>query len=259
MSTLDNSTPMTDEVPVRSLAWLHMPARVTITAAVPIVLTVIFVRMVMSPLFLQIEYNRPGFPADPYGFTTEQRLQYAPDAVIYLLNSADISFLADLRLPREIVPPEVCNIAPEDASLCLMFNERELKHMEDVKVVTRGTFITGMVMAVLAAAGIALLYRENRWQLRQALMGGALLTLALIGTIIAMAATAWEVFFTGFHQIFFEGDSWLFRFSDTLIRLFPEQFWFDAALVIGTLTTLSAIIILVLAMRWQTIERKAHE
>ncbi|MEL6148038.1 MAG: TIGR01906 family membrane protein, partial [Chloroflexota bacterium] len=257
MSTIDNSAPVPDEKVSPALTGLHMPARVVITYATPVVLTIIFVRLVMSPLFLSIEYNRPGFPADPYGFTTEERLQYAPPAVAYLLNSEGISFLADLRLPREIVPPEVCNVAPEDANLCLMFNERELRHMEDVKVVTRGAFITGIVSGVLAVAGGVLLYRENRWQLKQSLMGGAMLTLALIGTIILMAATAWEVFFTSFHQIFFEGDSWLFRYSDTLIRLFPEQFWFDAALVIGVLTTLSALVILVFSWRWQPTESDA--
>ena len=31
-------------------------------------------------------------------------------------------------------------------------------------------------------------------------------------------------------QIFFKGDSWLFYYSDTLIRLFPIRFWQDAFL-----------------------------
>jgi len=37
-------------------------------------------------------------------------------------------------------------------------------------------------------------------------------------------------FFVGFHALFFEGDSWLFLYSDTLIRLFPLRFWQDAFL-----------------------------
>jgi len=39
----------------------------------------------------------------------------------------------------------------------------------------------------------------------------------------------WQ-FFTLFHHIFFTGNSWLFYFSDTLIRLFPMRFWEDAFL-----------------------------
>ena len=37
-------------------------------------------------------------------------------------------------------------------------------------------------------------------------------------------------FFEGFHSLFFEGDSWLFQYSDTLIRLFPLRFWQDTFL-----------------------------
>ncbi len=37
-------------------------------------------------------------------------------------------------------------------------------------------------------------------------------------------------FFSGFHALFFEGDSWLFAYSDTLIRLFPLRFWQDTFL-----------------------------
>jgi integral membrane protein (TIGR01906 family) len=77
-----------------------------------------------------------------------------------------------------------------------------------------------------------------------------MLTVGIIGVIILMALTAWDIFFTGFHRIFFEGDTWLFRYSDTLIRLFPEQFWFDAAVIIGGGVLIGAIAIFVGMWRW---------
>ncbi len=43
-------------------------------------------------------------------------------------------------------------------------------------------------------------------------------------------------FFTLFHQVFFEGDSWLFLYSDTLIRLFPIRFWQDAVLAAAVIS-----------------------
>lgn len=230
---------------------LFAAARIVVTLAVPILLTVLAVRLVMSPLFLQVEYNRPGFPADVYGFTTEQRLEYARPAIDYLLNPfAGISFLEDLRLPREQVPADICVSAPEDDALCYMYNARELRHMEDVHVVTQYTYVLGIVALALGTLSTAYLWRRNRPELRVGLFTGAVLTLGIIGTIILLALTAWETFFTGFHSIFFEGDSWLFRYSDTLIRLFPEQFWFDAALLIGVLVTLGALLILALT-RWR--------
>jgi hypothetical protein len=38
----------------------------------------------------------------------------------------------------------------------------------------------------------------------------------------------------------------VFLYEDTLIRLFPEQFWFDAALFIGALTVIGAVVTLFL-------------
>ena len=75
--------------------------RLYLTIMIPILLTLSSVRVVMTPLFLQIEYNRPGFPTDDYGFTTEDRLEYAPYAINYLLNNADISYLGNLTFPNE--------------------------------------------------------------------------------------------------------------------------------------------------------------
>ena len=55
-------------------------------------------------------------------------------------------------------------------------------------------------------------------------------------------------FFAGFHSLFFEGDSWLFLFSDTLIRLFPIRFWQDAFLF-AAIIALGGGILLGLGMR----------
>ena len=35
---------------------------------------------------------------------------------------------------------------------------------------------------------------------------------------------------------FFAAGTWTFEYSDTLIRLFPEAFWYDAALTIAGLS-----------------------
>jgi integral membrane protein (TIGR01906 family) len=222
-------------------------ARAVIVLAVPIILTMFVVRLVMTPAFMQFEYTRPGFPADLYGFTTEERLQYGPILTEYLLNDENILFLADQRLPRDRVPPDVCIIAAEDDTLCHMFNERELRHMVDVKVVARAALRVGWISALVMVGAGTFLFLSDRKLFWQSFLGGGGLTLTLIIAIIAGALLAWDAFFTGFHTIFFEGDSWLFRFSDTLIRLFPEQFWFDAAVVVGATTPLLALLIVIIA------------
>jgi len=67
------------------------------------------------------------------------------------------------------------------------------------------------------------------------LMIGLVLVIGLFGAI-----AFWQLF-TLFHALFFEGDTWMFEFSDTLIRLFPMQFWQDAFLWAGVIAVGGAI------------------
>jgi integral membrane protein (TIGR01906 family) len=41
--------------------------------------------------------------------------------------------------------------------------------------------------------------------------------------------------FVAFHRIFFADGTWMFRFSDSLIRLFPVRFWRDAFIWVGVI------------------------
>lgn len=212
--------PQTERAPI-----LVTLARLFLIAAFPILMVLISVRIVMSQGFLEFEYNRPGFPEDIYGMTREQRLYYAPFAVNYLLNGEGIDYLANL---------EFSDGEP-------LFNTRELRHMYDVKQVTQIIFSFAVVLGLLVL-GLAIYLRfRARAALRKSLMQGALLTLGIVAAIIILAVVNWEFFFTSFHQLFFASGTWYFLYSDSLIRLFPEQFWFDAAVTIGVITVLGAL------------------
>jgi integral membrane protein (TIGR01906 family) len=172
---------------------------------------------------------------DVYGFTTDDRLTYAPAAIAYLLNDADVSFLGDMT----------------DASGRPLYTARELQHMHDVKVVTQAAFAFLLLAAVLAVLVASWLWRRpaTRPALWRALRDAGLITLAAIAAIVIGAVAAWNAFFTAFHNLFFAEGTWMFLYSDTLIRLFPEQFWFDSALVIGVLTCAAALTLLVVGRR----------
>jgi integral membrane protein (TIGR01906 family) len=156
--------------------------------------------------------------------------------VDYLLNGEDITYLSDLRFPTGES----------------MYTTRELRHMRDVKAVTQIAFLLASIMGITVSIIGYHLWRDSgkRRVLRRGLLDGSLLTLSIIATIIMVAIINWDQFFTAFHQVFFESGTWRFSYSDTLIRLFPEQFWFDAALTIGTLTSIGAGIILLITWRW---------
>lgn len=214
---------------------------------VPVLLVITSARLVMTPLFLQIEYARPGFPEDSYGFTTEDRLLYAPYTLNYLMNDESIDYLANLTLPGDKCFPPASAIHE-----CSMYNDLELQHMADVKTVTRSTFFVGIWGGAITLGVIAVLWRSDmaHFYLQRGLLQGSLLTLVLIATIIVSAVAAWGFFFDLFHEILFEEGTWRFYFSDTLIRLFPEQFWFDAAITVGTLTTIAALVLFAVCWQW---------
>jgi integral membrane protein (TIGR01906 family) len=197
------------------LSWI-------VAILVPLALIGLGMRALLTPAFLQIEYNMSYFPKDQYGFRKEDRLQWAPYALEYLVNSADISYLGDLKFD---------NGDP-------LYNERELSHMEDVKVVTLGALnIWYISLALLLMLGIWSWRGSWTQTYRQGLMRGGWLMVWLagaVGLVVLIGMTVdpnlfWS-FFTGFHNLFFEGDSWLFLYSDALIRLFPLRFWQDAFL-----------------------------
>jgi uncharacterized membrane protein len=47
---------------------------------------------------------------------------------------------------------------------------------------------------------------------------------------------SFNVLFVAFHNVFFQAGTWMFLFSDTLIRLFPERFWRDTFIAVGVLS-----------------------
>ncbi|HCR70104.1 MAG TPA: TIGR01906 family membrane protein [Anaerolineae bacterium] len=198
-----------------------------ISLLTPLALIGLALRILLTPLFYTIEYNMPYFPEDTYGFNKEDRLKYAPYAVDYLINNEDISYLGDLTF--------------DDGSP--LYNERELSHMEDVKEVITGSLTTWYITLAILLILFILFYKNNN--LTEYLIAlqrggwwmiGLALSLAFIaGAGILLNPDIFWTFFSGFHAIFFEGDSWLFYYSDTLIRLFPIRFWQDAVIAIAVI------------------------
>lgn len=193
---------------------------------IPFALIMLGARLLMTPIFPEIEYRMPGFPDDPYGFTLEDRLKWSKLSIEYLVNDAELSFLAELKF--------------DDGTP--IYNERELSHMLDVKLVVQRLlnlwFINLALLVVVklwawrAGQKVPEAKRSGMEAFRAGLSQGGFLTVGLLVALGAFAAVSFWQFFAWFHSLFFEGDSWIFRFEDTLIRLFPIRFWQDAVIYI---------------------------
>ena len=217
-----------------------------ITVGLPVLMTLAGIRLLMFEQFMQFEYQRPGFPEDSYGFTIEDRLAYSPHALRYIFSDDDLSYFDDLRLP-----PAKC-FPPGNTRDCPLYNQRELGHLHDVKVVVNTVFSAGIMLAMaMICSALALWFLEfPRRTLQRSVLHGSILTLTGLLTIVTLAVGAWTVFFDTFHALFFEAGTWQFYFSDTLIRLYPQQFWFDASITTGIVVTISAALLFIAAWQW---------
>lgn len=201
--------------------------RLLLVVAVPIVLTMVVVRGLTFPWFARAEYARSTFPDDPFGLPRGERLRLAEATIGYLNRPGRPSILEELRLP--------------DGQAA--YNERELGHMEDVKMVFDGlTLLAGAALVVAVGAGVVLARRSDRCAPWSALVHGGVLTLAILVGLAVWMLLGFDQFFTAFHGIFFESGTWVFSYADTLIRLFPLPFWQDAGLLVAGGVSLLALL-----------------
>ena len=195
------------------LLVVSMPALLVITAS----------STALVPVFVNVEYRLPGFPEDEYGFSTADRLTWSQYSIKYLIGLVSHEELTNQRLP--------------DGSP--LYNERELSHMLDFR-----NLISVVIRVWLGLIVFFLLIVYFCWKMDQmdawytAVRRGGNLTVGLIFGILFYVALSFNQLFTQFHQLFFEGDSWLFLMSDNLIRLFPIRFWRDLFIYIGGLSIL---------------------
>ncbi len=198
--------------------------------AVPLVLIMSAVRGVTLPWYPAWEYRQADFPPDPLGMPDEARLALAQTCIDFLNLPGGGEGLRPARLP---------NGQPA-------FNERELHHMDDVKAVYDR--LTALAIALLLGLLLVGWDAVRRWgwaELGSLLqLGGGVTLLLLIGLGLWMM-TGFEQFFTDFHHLFFSGGSWLFDYTDTLIRLFPLRFWQDAGLLIAKIVVGISLVLIV--------------
>lgn len=204
----------------------------------PFVLLILAIRAVASSAFLWAAYQRPGFPADGFGFSTADRLTYGSYGVDYLNNVADSRYLSELR----------------DPSGNPLFLNTEVQHMLDVKNVVSVTYASGVILGLIMIVILFYLGKSYAGGIRRGLFAGAISTIMLFAALTTLAILGWDTFFTSFHNIFFAEGTWTFNYSDTLIRLYPPQFWIDAAITIGAIVILVSVITLIFT--WPTAKRR---
>ena len=213
-----------------ALRWL-------IALAMPAFIVLLCLRIVWNPWFVSWEYGKPDFPPDTYGFTNEQRIGYVLQWVEYYNSNispeAGAAAFSALRMPGTDQP---------------LYSPYEVSHMVDVRLLTDTLWRLLPVAGGIVIGGLLLLLisRYTRRDGYAALfMGGLISTLLLLATIL-FVLLSWRTFFITLHDVFFPPGTWQFDWTSTLIRIFPDRFWFDAGvLLVGGALGISAIVTLV--------------
>lgn len=210
-----------------------------IALTVPLTVLMIAIRAVASAPFLWLEYHRPGFPEDSYGYYLIERMRLGSYGVDYINNFAPREYLARVTT---------------GADNTLAFTEAEVNHMHDVKwVLLIATVAVAALFLVTLFSSISLRERAPG-TIRRSLFAGTWITLGLIVVLGVVGVFGWEWLFTTFHQVFFPQGNWEFSVRSSLIRLYPPQFWIDAAIAVAVLV--AAQITLLLVTTWPTKYRK---
>lgn len=209
-----------------------------VVITIPILLTLVTLRLLISwsaPSYPEFEYERIN--VDRFGFTTEERMNYAEATLAYLRRSGPaeevIYLLEDLRLPGSTEP---------------LYNKSEIDHMLDVKKLVDTFYILMWVSLALVIGGLLfLIIRPNsRFEGYKTLFHGGSLTVGILLVMLVMILVSWSLVFTQFHELLFPPDTWTFNYSDSLIRLFPEQFWFDFGLIWSGLIFIEGLLVALL-------------
>ncbi len=209
--------------------------RWAVVISVPFLLTLVTLRLLIgwsTPSYPEFEYKR--IAEDRYGFSIEDRLSFAKATLGYLRRSEPaeeaIFLLEELQMPNSETP---------------LYNQSEIQHMVDVKkLVDTFRMLTWIFLFIVAGGLLLLLVRSSsRQEGYTALLYGGILTVGILLIMLVLILVSWSLVFTQFHELLFPPDTWTFNYSDSLIRLFPEQFWFDFGLIWSGLIFLEGLIV----------------
>ena len=209
--------------------WLKGLFVLVLSIGIPPFLVLSAVHIFLTPGWIAFAYGRADFPKAEL-FSDSARLYNASESLLYCTGDRTLAQFKALGV----------------------YNDREIKHMTDVRqVIERERVFYAVDAALLLVAFAALAFRKVTHSFAaRGLYRGAVLTIVLFAGIGLFAATGFNTFFTLFHKVFFEGDTWLFLYTDSLIQFYPLPFWIDTTFSIVGLAVVGALMLGAVGWLW---------
>ncbi len=204
-----------------------LTVKILVILVIPFWFLIGSVRLLVTSEYMRVEYNKADFPEDLFGFSKEQRINFASENVRYLRENLPISALENQKNEGQA-----------------LYNLRELSHMVDVQDVYQFFWTFWKVISAIIGlvAILSLTWRRNWRAFASALRIGGFGTAIFIALIGFLAFIGWDTWFLIFHKLFFTDGTWTFNLSDTLIRLFPQKFWVDAVFTVSGLSLIMGLL-----------------
>ncbi|MAX59344.1 MAG: TIGR01906 family membrane protein [Chloroflexi bacterium] len=162
---------------------------------------------------------------------TEEDLRHVAGQIRHYFNSTDEPLLVKTQVygeEREI------------------FNQREVKHMHDVKRLVWWVYaaaaMSGIYLMANTSWGLAVNGPRFLGELAQRVIRGVALMGILVVAVGILALSGFDTLFLRFHQLAFANDLWqLDPRRDYLVIIFPQGFWFDATMRVVASTVSGAV------------------
>jgi integral membrane protein (TIGR01906 family) len=150
----------------------------------------------------------------------------------------------------------------KDGETFELFNQKEVAHLKDVKALVQlnSRLLLGTAIYIGIYAGMCLFWRKKKYW-RNLAWGTFIGSAITLGMIVALGVGAmvgsFDRLFLQLHFLAFTNELWMLDpTKDYLIMLFPEGFWFDAAMLFGQIITGVAVTLLVVSLVYLRRTRK---
>jgi len=137
----------------------------------------------------------------------------------------------------------------------IILNERELKHMEDVRNVF-GIYILLLQIVIVGIIALAFFAEDLSNILKKAGVISIVLSILLLVFFFFTFNFSFEVF----HNLFFEEGSYLFLPTDSIINIYPQGLFFDIFTRVFFISMLISIILITISKIYKrSCERKTDK
>jgi integral membrane protein (TIGR01906 family) len=165
------------------------------------------------------------------------------------LDDPQLQRIADLFVAYFQAPPgQIQTQVTAFGQQRLLFNDREVAHMEDVQALIQFFLRMQIVAAAVVAVRllVAIFLDRGVVNLGRDMLISTALMVTLVVVVGIASAIDFDALWTRFHQIAFRNDLWLLDPTrDYLIMLFPEPFWYAATIRMATSVAVQTLLVAV--------------